>query len=70
MIILEEKKHTSYLVLGKVAARIFLVPATNVAVERELSFAGNIATKKCVKLSPEIVNDVVFNHPLTKYKQR
>ncbi len=48
-----KKRHTSYPILAKVAARVFAVPATSAAVEREFSFSGNIITQKRSKLSPD-----------------
>jgi hypothetical protein len=36
--------HSSYPTLSKVAARIFVVPASSAAVEGELSLTGNIIT--------------------------
>jgi hypothetical protein len=65
-----KKKHTSYPILAKVAARVFSVPATSAAVEREFSLADNIVTQKRARLSPDTVNDIVFNHALTKLKER
>jgi hypothetical protein len=62
--------HSSYPVLSKVAARVLAVPATSAAVEREFSLAGNIITQKRSKLSPDAVNDMVFNHSYKKYKHR
>lgn len=64
-----KKKHTSYPVLAKVAARILAVPATSAAVEREFSFTGNIITQKRARLSPDTVNDIVFNHSYNLYKK-
>ncbi|CAF3719510.1 unnamed protein product [Adineta steineri] len=65
-----KKKHESYPILSKVAARILGVPATSAAVEREFSFTGNIITQKRSKLLPDTVNDIVFNHSYNKFKQR
>jgi hypothetical protein len=65
-----KKRYTSYPVLAKVAARVFAVPATSAAVEREFSFSGNIITQKRSKLSPDTVNDIVFNHSYKIYKQK
>ena len=63
-------RHTSYPVLAKVTARVFSVPATSASVECEFSFSGNIITQKRSKLSPEIVNDIVFNRSYKIYKQK
>jgi hypothetical protein len=65
-----KKRHASYPVLSKVAARVFAVPATSAAVEREFSFSGNIITQKRSKLSPDTVNGMVFNHSYKIYKQK
>ncbi|CAM2722852.1 unnamed protein product [Rotaria socialis] len=65
-----KKKHDSYPVLAKVAARILAVPATSAAVEREFSFTGNIITQKRARLSPDTVNDIVFNHSYNMYKKK
>jgi hypothetical protein len=65
-----KKRHASYPVLAKVAARVFAVPATSAAVEREFSLTGNIITQKRSKLSPDTVNDIVFNHSYKIYKQK
>jgi hypothetical protein len=65
-----KKKHASYPVLAKVAARVFAVPATSAAVEREFSFSGNIITQKRSRLSPDTVNDMVFNHSYKIYKEK
>ncbi len=51
-----QRRHTSYSALAKVAARVFGVPATSAAVEREFSFSGNIIMQKRSKLSADIVN--------------
>ncbi|CAF3639696.1 unnamed protein product [Rotaria socialis] len=51
-----KKKHSSYPIFAKVAARILGVPATSAALEREFSFAGNIITQKRSRLSPDTVN--------------
>ena len=60
-------KYISYPILTKVVARVFSVLATSAAVEREFSLAGNIITQKRAKLSPDTVNDIVFNNAFTKY---
>ncbi|CAF3896324.1 unnamed protein product [Rotaria sordida] len=65
-----KKKESTYPILAKVAARVLGVPATSAAVEREFSFAGNVITQKRARLSPDTVNDIVFNHLFIKYKQR
>ena len=52
--------HHSYPRLAKIAKRIFAVPATSAAVEREFSLTGNIITKKRSRLSPDIVDDIIF----------
>ena len=65
-----KKRHESYPVLAKVAARVLAVPATSAAVERELSFSGNIITQKRSRLSPDMVNDIVFNHSYKIFKER
>jgi hypothetical protein len=65
-----KKKQASYPVLAKVAARVFAVPATSAAVEREFSFSGNIITQKRSKLSPDTVNDIVFSHSYKMYKNK
>ena len=65
-----ENKYISYPILTKVVARVFSVLATSAAVERKLNIEGNIITQKWTKLSPDTVNDIVFNYPLTKYKQK
>jgi hypothetical protein len=65
-----KKMHSSYPVLSKVAARVLGVPAASAAVEREFSLAGNIITQKRSKLSPDAVNDMVFNHSYKKYHHR
>jgi hypothetical protein len=64
------KKCVSYPILAKVAARVFSVPATSAAVEREFSFTGNILTQKRSKLCPDTVNDIVFNHSYNIFKKR
>jgi hypothetical protein len=45
------------------------VPATSAAVEREFSLAGNIITKKRSRLSPETVNDIIFQNSFEKYNR-
>jgi hypothetical protein len=65
-----KKMHSSYPILSKVAARVFGVPASSAAVEREFSLAGNIITQKRSKLSPDAVNDMVFNHSYKMYKEK
>ncbi|CAF1230016.1 unnamed protein product [Rotaria sordida] len=42
--------------------RVLAVPATSAPVEREFSFTDNTITQKRSKLSPDSVNDIVFNH--------
>ncbi|CAF1016759.1 unnamed protein product [Rotaria sordida] len=61
--------HSSYSILSKIAARVFSVPASSAAVEREFSLAGNIVTQKRSTLSPDVVNDMVFNHSYKVYQQ-
>ncbi|CAF3321152.1 unnamed protein product [Rotaria socialis] len=61
--------HSTYPPLSKVAARIFSVPASSVAIEREFSLAGNLITQKRAKLSPDVVNDIVFNHSFKVHQQ-
>jgi hypothetical protein len=63
-------KQASYPVLAKVAARILAVPATSGAVEREFSFTGNVITPKRSRLSPDTVNDIVFNHSYGIHRKR
>ena len=65
-----KNKHSSYPILAKVAARVLGVPVTSAAVERQFSFAGNIITQKRATLSPDTVNDIVFNHSYNIYKKR
>lgn len=65
-----KKRHGSYPVLARVAARVFAVPATSAAVERQFSFSGNIFTQKLSRLSPDMVNDIVFNHSHKTFKER
>lgn len=65
-----KNKNDSYPILAKVAARILGVPATSGAVEREFSYTGNIITQKRARLSPDVVNDIVFNHSFKLYKKR
>ena len=64
-----KKMHGTYPILSKIAARVFSVPASSAAVEREFSLAGNVVTQKRAKLSPDVVNDMVFNHSFNKYQQ-
>lgn len=63
-------KGTTYPILAKLAARVLSEPATSGAVEREFSFTGNIITQKRSRLSPDTVNDIVFNHSYEFYKKR
>jgi hypothetical protein len=65
-----KKMHSSYPILSKEAARVFGVPTSSAAVEREFSLAGNIITQKRSKLSPDAVNDMVFNHSYKMYKEK
>ncbi|CAF3806925.1 unnamed protein product [Rotaria sordida] len=65
-----KKNHSLYPRLAKIAKRVFAVPATSAAVEREFSLAENIVTKKCSKLSPETVNDIIFQKSFEKYKRK
>jgi len=62
--------HTLYPRLAKIARRVFAVPATSAAVEREFSLAGNIITKKRSRLSPETVNDITFQNSFEKYNRK
>ncbi len=62
-----KNNHQLYPRLAKIAKRIFAVPATSAAVEREFSLAGNIVTKKFLQLSPEIVNDIIFQNSFERY---
>lgn len=55
--------------LASIAKRIFAVPATSAAVEREFSLAGNIITKKRTRLSPETVNDIIFLNSFERYNK-
>ena len=59
----------SYPLLSKIVARVFTVAASSASVEREFSLAGNIITQKCSKLSPDIVNHMVFNRSYNLYKK-
>ncbi|CAF1445059.1 unnamed protein product, partial [Didymodactylos carnosus] len=61
------KMHSTYPVLSKVATRVLAVPAASAAVEREYSHPGNIITQKRSKLSPDAVNEIVFNNSYKKY---
>ena len=51
-------------------ARVFAVLVTNATVEREFSFSGNIITQKLLRLSPDMINDIVFNHSYKIYKEK
>lgn len=62
--------HHLYPRLAKIAKRIFAVPATSAAVEREFSSAGNLVTKKRSRLSPEMVNDIIFQHSFDKHRRK
>jgi hypothetical protein len=64
-----KNNHQLYLRSAKIAKRIFAVPVTSVAVKREFSLAGNIVTKKCSLLSPETVNDIIFQNSFERYKK-
>ncbi|CAF1400281.1 unnamed protein product [Rotaria sordida] len=57
-----KKTHASYPILVTATARVLAVPAASAAVECEFSFTDNTITQKCSKLSPDSVNDIVFNH--------
>jgi hypothetical protein len=59
--------HSSYPRLARIAKRVFSVPATSAAVEREFSLAGNIVTKKRSRLAPETVNDIIFQNSFERY---
>jgi hypothetical protein len=61
--------HSTYPVLSKVAARVLYASASSAAVEREFSLVGNIITQKRSKLSPDAVDDMVFNHLYKMYKE-
>ena len=63
------KNHSLYPRLATIAKRVFAVPATSAAVEREFSLAGNIITKKRSRLSPETVNDIIFLNSFEKYNK-
>ncbi|CAF0926191.1 unnamed protein product [Rotaria sordida] len=65
-----KQNHSLYPRLAKIAKRVFAVPATSAAVEREFSLAGNIVTKKRSKLSSETVNDIIFQNSFEKYKRK
>lgn len=62
-----KQSHSLYPRLARIAKRVFAVPATSAAVEREFSLAGNIVTKKRSRLSPETVNDIIFLNSFEKY---
>ncbi|CAM4833825.1 unnamed protein product [Rotaria magnacalcarata] len=62
--------HALYPRLAKIAKRVFSVPASSAGVEREFSLAGNIITKKRSRLSPETVNDIIFQNSFEKYNQK
>lgn len=63
------QNYSLYPRLSKIAKRVFAVPATSSAVEREFSLAGNIVTKKRSRLSPETVNDIVFLNSFDRYSK-
>ena len=65
-----KKKHSSYPILAKVAARVLGVPATSATVEREFNFTGNVITQKRSRLSPDTVNDITVNHSHNIYKKK
>ncbi len=56
--------------LAKIDKSIFAVPATSAAMGREFSLAGNIVTKKRLRLSPEIVNDIIFQKSFERYLKK
>jgi hypothetical protein len=56
--------------LARIAKRVFAVPATSAAVEREFSLAGNIVTKKRSRLSPGTVNDIIFLNSFERYNKQ
>jgi hypothetical protein len=62
--------YSSYPRLARIAKRIFAVPATSAAVEREFSLAGNIVTKKRSRLSPGTVNDIIFLNSFERYNKQ
>jgi hypothetical protein len=63
------QNYSLYPHLARIAKRVFAVPATSAAVEREFSLAGNIITKKRSRLSPETVNDIIFLNSFERYKK-
>jgi hypothetical protein len=62
--------YSSYPRLARIAKRVFAVPATSAAVEREFSLAGNIVTKKRSRLSPGTVNDIIFLNSFERYNKQ
>lgn len=65
-----KRNFSSYPRLARIAKRVFAVPATSAAVEREFSLAGNIITKKRSRLSPETVNDIIFLNSFERYNKQ
>ncbi|CAF4456427.1 unnamed protein product [Rotaria sp. Silwood2] len=46
--------------LSKLARKLFCIPCTSAAVEREFSAAGQIVTQRRCNLEPTTVNDILF----------
>ena len=61
--------HSSYPTLSKVETRVPGASTSTAGVEREFSLAGNVITEKWSKLSPDIVNDMVFSHSHKLYQK-
>jgi hypothetical protein len=65
-----KNNHSLYPRLARIAKRVFAVPATSAAVEREFSLAGNIVTKKRSRLSPDTVNDIIFKNSFARFSKK
>ena len=56
--------------LSKLARRIYSIPCTSAAVEREFSVAGQIVNQRRSNLDPTTVNNILFLRSIENNKQK
>lgn len=55
--------------LSKLARKIFAVPCSSAAVEREFSAAGQVVTQRRSSLEPSTINDILFLRSMENNKR-
>ena len=64
-----EQNQSRFPYLSKLARKIFAIPCSSAAVEREFSAAGQVITQRRSSLEPSTINDILFLRSIENNKR-